>query len=47
VDGGGVVTLSVKKGAAFVIIFVQLPITSPEQTVALERKVGLKLVEKI
>ncbi len=47
VAGGGVVTLSVKKGAAFIIIFVQVPNASPEQTKALERKVALKLVEKL
>ena len=47
VAGSGVVTLSVKKGAAFIIIFVQVPNASPEQTKALERKVALKLVEKL
>jgi hypothetical protein len=47
VVGGGVVTLSVKKGAAFIIVFVQIPNASPEQTTALERKVALKLVEKL
>ena len=47
VVGGGVVTLSVKKGAAFVIIFVQVPNASPEQTKAVEKKVALKLLEKL
>jgi len=47
VVGGGVVTLSVKKGSAFVIIFVQVPNASPEQTTDLERKVALKLVGKL
>jgi hypothetical protein len=43
----GVVTLSVKKGAAFVIIFVQVPNASPEQTKAVEKKIALKLLEKL
>ncbi len=45
--GGGVVTLSVKKGSAFFIVFVQIPNNSLEQTAAVERKVALKLVEKL
>jgi hypothetical protein len=47
VVGGGVVTLSVKKGSAVIIIFVNIPKTSPEQTKAVERKVALKLAEKL
>ncbi len=47
VVGGGVVTLSVKKGSTFIIIFVEIPNTSLEQTKAVERKVALKLVEKL
>jgi hypothetical protein len=40
-------TLSVKKGSAIVIIFVAIPKASLEQTKAAERKVALKLVEKL
>ncbi len=47
VVGGGVVTFSVKKGSAVIIIFVDIPKTSPEQTKAVERKLALKLVEKL
>jgi hypothetical protein len=47
VVGGGVVTLSVKKGAAFVIVFVEVPNASTEQTKAVEKKVALKLLEKL
>jgi len=47
VVGGGVVTFSVKKGSAVIIIFVEIPNTSSEQTKAVERKLALKLVEKL
>ena len=47
VVGGGVVTLSVKKGTAFIIIFVQIPNASPEEAKAVEKKVALKLLEKL
>ena len=47
VVGGGVVTLSVKKSSSVVIIFVGIPKTSVEQIKAVERKVALKLVEKL
>jgi hypothetical protein len=47
VVGGGVVTLSVKKGSAVIIIFVDIPKTPLEQAKAVERKVALKLVEKL
>lgn len=40
-------TLSVKKGSVFLVIFVKVPKTSLEQTKAVERKVALKVVEKL
>jgi len=45
--GGRDPTLSIKKGSAVVIIFVNIPKTSLDQTKAVERKVALKLVEKL
>ena len=45
--GGHDPTLSVKKGSAVVIIFVEIPKTSLEQTKAVERKVALNVVEKL
>jgi len=45
--GGRDPTLSIKKGSAVVIIFVNIPKTSVDQTKAVERKVALKLVEKL
>lgn len=51
-DSGKVVfltspTLSVKKGSVFLLIFVKVPKISLEQTRAVERKVALKVVEKL
>ncbi len=45
--GGHEPTLSVRKGSAVIIIYVDIPKTSLEQTKAVERKVALKLVEKL
>jgi hypothetical protein len=45
--GGGVVTLSMKKGSAVIIIFVNMPKASLEQAKTVERNVALKLVEKL
>jgi hypothetical protein len=45
--GGGVVTISVKKGSAVAIIYVAIPKSTLEQTKAVERKVALKLVAKL
>jgi hypothetical protein len=45
--GGGVVTISVKKGSAVAIIYVAIPKASLEQAKAVERKVALKLVGKL
>jgi hypothetical protein len=47
VVGGGVVTLSVKKGSAVVIIFVDVPNTTAEQTKTVEKTLALKLVGKL
>ena len=45
--GGGVVTLSVKKGSAVAIIYVAIPKASLEQAKAVERKVAVELVGKL
>ncbi len=45
--GGGVVTLSVKKGSAVAIIYVAIPKASLEQAKAVERKVALEIVGKL
>ena len=51
-DSGKVVwlaspTLSVKKGSVSLVIFVKVPKASLEQTTAVEKKVALKVVEKL
>lgn len=45
--GGHDPTLSVKKGSSVIIIFVNIPKASLDQTKAVEKKVALKLVEKL
>jgi hypothetical protein len=45
--GGQEPTLSVKKGSAVIIIYVYVPKSSLDQTKAVEKKVALKLVEKL